>query len=184
MIRTAILLSHPVNGYLSERSAEDRPTQSLASNVHSRGAGIDALFAIDLDESAAGFRLAAIITRDLPTEVSILQQTGFAPELAGQRPEETEINGVKVRWPARLARPRPTSVGKLPSRGTAFPDTRYDDCAVRRRHEQRSGRHARARRDPAHDSAPGWIFARARPGRGGYALDRRASLYRRAGTQG
>ncbi|URD38348.1 hypothetical protein M6G65_07860 [Methylobacterium tardum] len=74
-------------------------------------AGIDAPFAIEFDESAAGSRLAAIITRDLPIEVIISRQTGLAPELSGRR-EQAEINGVKVRWPGRPAQPRPALAGE------------------------------------------------------------------------
>ncbi|WP_192709752.1 hypothetical protein [Methylobacterium sp. OAE515] len=73
-------------------------------------AGINAPFAIEFDEAAAGSRLAAIITRDLPLEVISSRQTGLAPELSGKRREQAEINGVKVRWPGRPARSGPASV--------------------------------------------------------------------------
>ncbi len=71
-------------------------------------AGVDAPFAIEFDEWASGSRLAAIIARDLPIEVINSRQTTLAPVLPGQRREQAEINGVKMRWPSRLAQSEPS----------------------------------------------------------------------------
>ncbi len=67
-------------------------------------AGIDAPFAIEFDDWASGSRLAAIIARDLPIHVINSRQTSLAPGLPGQRREQAEIDGVKMRWPRRSAR--------------------------------------------------------------------------------
>jgi hypothetical protein len=72
-------------------------------------AGIDAPFAIEFDEAVAGSRLAAIIARDLPIRVINSRQTSLAPELPGQRRQQAEIDGVKVRWPSHPAGSGPAS---------------------------------------------------------------------------
>jgi hypothetical protein len=59
---------------------------------------------------AAGSRLAAIITRDLPIHVINSRQTSLAPELSGPRREQAEVSGVKVRWPRHPAQSLSTSV--------------------------------------------------------------------------
>ena len=74
--------------------------------------GIDAPFAIEFDEAASGFRLAAIIARDLPMQAVDARQTGLSPQLPALYREQADVAGVKVRWPSTPACSGPGSAAK------------------------------------------------------------------------